>query len=197
MTTTNAVLRDWVADVANLTRPDRIHWCDGSQSERDALIKLMLARGDLIALNQATHPDCYLHRSDPSDVARVEHLTYVCTRKREDAGPNNNWMDPAEANRKVDALFDGSMRGRTMYVVPYCMGPLDSPYARCGVEITDSAYVVLNMRIMTRMGVSALGRIEREGVFVRGLHSSGDLDLERRLLLVFLLVLSINSYGSV
>jgi phosphoenolpyruvate carboxykinase (GTP) len=196
MTTTNAALRDWVADVANLTRPDRIQWCDGSQSERDALIKLMLARGDLIALNQATHPDCYLHRSDPSDVARVEHLTYVCTRKREDAGPNNNWMDPAEANRKVDALFDGSMRGRTMYVVPYCMGPLDSPYARCGVEITDSAYVVLNMRIMTRMGVSALGRIEREGVFVRGLHSTGDLDPERRLIMHFPEDLSIKSVGS-
>ena len=196
MTTTNAALRDWVADVANLTRPDRIQWCDGSQSERAALIKLMLARGDLIALNQATHPDCYLHRSDPSDVARVEHLTYVCTRKREDAGPNNNWMDPAEANRKIDALFDGSMRGRTMYVVPYCMGPLDSPYARCGVEITDSAYVVLNMRIMTRMGASALGRIEREGAFVRGLHSTGDLDPERRLIMHFPEDLSIKSVGS-
>jgi phosphoenolpyruvate carboxykinase (GTP) len=196
MTTTNARLRDWVADVAALTKPDRIQWCDGSESERDALTELMLARGDLIALNQTTHPDCYLHRSDPSDVARVEHLTYVCTRKREDAGPNNNWMDPAEANRKVDALFDGSMRGRTMYVVPYCMGPLDSPYARCGVEITDSAYVVLNMRIMTRMGAPALRRIERDGAFVRGLHSIGDLDPERRLILHFPEDLSIKSVGS-
>ena len=196
MTTTNAALRDWVADVATLTRPDRIQWCDGSQSERDALIELMLARGDLITLNQETHPNCYLHRSDPSDVARVEHLTYVCTRNREDAGPNNNWMDPAEAHRKVDALFDGCMHGRTMYVVPYCMGPIGSPYARCGVEITDSPYVVLNMRIMTRMGVPALQRIERDGTFVRGLHSIGDLDPERRLIMHFPEDLSIKSVGS-
>jgi phosphoenolpyruvate carboxykinase (GTP) len=196
MTTTNAALRDWVADVAKLTRPDRIQWCDGSQSERDALIELMLARGDLIALNQETHPHCYLHRSDPSDVARVEHLTYVCTRNREDAGPNNNWMDPAEAHRKVDALFQGSMQGRTMYVVPYCMGPIGSPYARCGVEITDSPYVVLNMRIMTRMGAPALQRIERDGTFVRGLHSIGDLDPERRLIMHFPEDLSIKSVGS-
>src|SRR5687768_16399054 len=196
MTTTNAALRDWVADVATLTRPDRIQWCDGSQSERDALIELMLARGDLITLNQETHPHCYLHRSDPSDVARVEHLTYVCTRNREDAGPNNNWMDPAEAHRKVDALFDGSMHGRAMYVVPYCMGPLGSPYARCGVEITDSPYVVLNMRIMTRMGAPALQRIERDGTFVRGLHSIGDLDPERRLIMHFPEDLSIKSVGS-
>ena len=196
MTTTNTALRDWVADVAKLTRPDRIQWCDGSQAEHDALVELMLGRGDLIALNQATHPDCYLHRSDPSDVARVEHLTYVCTRKREDAGPNNHWMDPLEANRRIDALFDGSMRGRTMYVVPYCMGPLGSPYARCGVEITDSAYVVLNMRIMTRMGVAALRRLERDGTFVRGLHSTGDLDPERRLIMHFPEDLSIKSVGS-
>ena len=196
MTTTNAALRDWVADAAKLTRPDRIQWCDGSQSERDALIELMLARGDLITLNQETHPHCYLHRSDPSDVARVEHLTYVCTRNRDDAGPNNNWMDPAEAHRKVDALFDGSMRGRTMYVVPYCMGPIGSPYARCGVEITDSPYVVLNMRIMTRMGAPALQRIERDGAFVRGLHSIGDLDPERRLIMHFPEDLSIKSVGS-
>jgi len=196
MTTTNAALRDWVADVATLTRPDRIQWCDGSQSERDALIELMLARGDLITLNQETHPNCYLHRSDPSDVARVEHLTYVCTRNREDAGPNNNWMDPAEAHRKVDALFDGSMHGRTMYVVPYCMGPIGSPYARCGVEVTDSPYVVLNMRIMTRMGAPALQRIERDGTFVRGLHSIGDLNPERRLIMHFPEDLSIKSVGS-
>src|SRR5262245_59284648 len=139
--TSSTALRDWVAAVAGLTRPDRIHWCDGSQGERDALAELMLASGDLIGLNPATHPGCYLHRSDPSDVARVEHLTYVCTRSREDAGPNNNWMDPQEAHRKIDALFEGAMRGRTMYVVPYCMGPIDSPMARCGLEITGSPYV--------------------------------------------------------
>ena len=178
MTTTNAALRDWVADVATLTRPDRIQWCDGSQSERDALIELMLARGDLITLNQDTHPHCYLHRSHPSDVARVEHLTFICTSNRDDAGPNNNWMDPAEAHRKIDALFKGCMKGRTLYVVPYCMGPIDSPYSRCGVEITDSAYVVINMAIMTRMGAPALERIARDGKFVKGLHSIGELDPE-------------------
>ncbi|HEX9772636.1 MAG TPA: phosphoenolpyruvate carboxykinase (GTP) [Steroidobacteraceae bacterium] len=196
MTTTNAALRDWVARAATLTRPDQIHWCDGSQAEHDRLLELMLERGEFIALNQATHPGCYLHRSHPSDVARVEHLTFVCTRSRDEAGPNNNWMDPLEANRRIDALFDGCMRGRTMYVVPYCMGPLASPFSRCGVEITDSPYVVLNMRIMTRMGEAALRRIERDGSFVRGLHSIGDLDPERRLIMHFPEELSIKSIGS-
>ena len=168
MTTTNAALRDWVADVANLTRPDRIQWCDGSQAEHDELTQLMLARGDLIALNQATHPDCYLHRSDPSDVARVEHLTYVCTRKREDAGPNNNWMDPAEAHRKIDALFDGSMRGRTMYVVPYCMGPLDSPL--CALRRGDHRQRIRRAQHAHHdaHGRVGAGRIEREGASCGG-----------------------------
>ena len=152
MSTSNATLQSWVEEVARLTKPDSIHWCTGSDAENSTLIEAMLRSGDLIKLNPATHPNCYLHRSSPSDVARVEHLTFVCTRNREDAGPNNHWMDPAEAHRKIDALFDGAMRGRTMYVIPYCMGPIDSPFARCGVEITDSPYVVVNMRIMTRMG---------------------------------------------
>jgi phosphoenolpyruvate carboxykinase (GTP) len=150
----------------------------------------------LIALNQATHPRCYLHRSDPKDVARVEKLTVICTRNKDDAGPNNNWMDPAEAHAKVDALFDGCMRGRTMYVIPYCMGPLGSPLARCGVEITDSPYVVANMRLMTRMGTAALERIEREGSFVKALHSIGELDPERRWIMHFPEELTIKSYGS-
>ncbi len=127
---------------------------DGSEAENDALIELMLRSGDLIGLNPRTHPNCYLHRSHPSDVARVEHLTYVCTQNRDDAGPNNHWMAPEEAHAKIDALFAGCMRGRTLYVIPYCMGPIDSPLARCGVEITDSPYVVANMRIMTRMGAA-------------------------------------------
>ena len=128
MTTTNAALRDWVAEVARLTKPDRIQWCNGGDAERDELIEFMLARGDLLTLNEKTHPNCYLHRSHPSDVARVEHLTFVCTREREDAGPNNHWMEPVEAHRRIDALFEGSMRGRTLYIIPYCMGPVGSPF---------------------------------------------------------------------
>jgi phosphoenolpyruvate carboxykinase (GTP) len=191
-----AALNQWVDEVARLTQPDRIHWCDGSDAEHRELTAQMLADGTLIALNPDTHPDCYLHRSSVSDVARVEHLTFVCSREREDAGPNNHWMAPAEAHAKIDALFAGCMKGRTLYVIPYCMGPIDSPIARCGVEITDSAYVVANMRLMTRMGAPALARIEREGRFVRGLHSTGELDPERRFIMHFPEELSIKSYGS-
>jgi phosphoenolpyruvate carboxykinase (GTP) len=189
-------LNDWVASVARLTQPDAIHWCDGSDAENQRLTELMLATGDLIGLNERTHPNCYLHRSSPSDVARVEHLTFVCTTHQEDAGPNNHWMAPAEAHAKIDALYAGCMRGRTLYVVPYCMGPIDSPLARCGVEITDSPYVVANMRIMTRMGAAAQARIEREGSFVKGLHSIGQLDPERRFIMHFPEELTIKSFGS-
>lgn len=189
-------LNAWVARTAALTRPDRIHWCDGSDAENAALLAQMQADGTLLPLDGEAYPDCWLHRSDPSDVARVEHLTFVCTRERDDAGPNNHWMAPDAAHAKMDALFDGCMRGRTMYVVPYCMGPIDSPLARCGVEITDSPYVVANMRIMTRMGAAALARIEREGTFVKGLHSTGELDPDRRFIMHFPEELSIQSYGS-
>ncbi len=196
MTTTHAALSRWVDQVAGLTCPDRIHWCDGSPGEYDALLAQMLASGELHPLEGRSHPNCYLHRSHPDDVARVEHLTYICTSQREDAGPNNLWMDPTEAHRRMDALYAGCMRGRTLYVIPYCMGPIESPLARCGVEITDSAYVVANMRIMTRMGSAALRRIEREGTFIRGLHSTGELDPERRFIMHFPEELSIQSYGS-
>jgi len=196
MTTKNAPLQQWIDEVAALTKPDKIHWCDGSEAEYNQLVEQMLVTGDLLKLRAATYPHCYLHRSDPSDVARVEHLTYVCSENEEDAGPNNNWMDPSEAHQKINKLFDGCMQGRTMYVVPYCMGPIKSPYARCGVEITDSPYVVINMRLMTRMGQAALDRIEREGQFVRGLHSIGDLDPERRFIMHFPEELSIQSFGS-
>ncbi len=189
-------LNHWVEEVAQLTQPARIFWCDGSDAEYRTLVDEMLVTGDLIALNGETNPTSYLHRSSPSDVARVEHLTFVCTPVEEDAGPNNHWMAPAEAHAKIDALFDGAMRGRTMYVIPYCMGPIDSPNARCGVEITDSPYVVANMRIMTRMGAAALARIERDGGFVKGLHSTGDLDPERRFIMHFPEELSIKSIGS-
>jgi phosphoenolpyruvate carboxykinase (GTP) len=194
--TTLAPLRQWVDDVVALTQPDHVHWCDGSDAENERLVEKMLATGDLVRLNEKTHPNCFLHRSSVSDVARVEHLTFVCTQREQDAGPNNHWMDPAQAHAKMDALFAGCMRGRTLYVVPYCMGPIDSPLARCGVEITDSPYVVANMRIMTRMGEAALKRIEREGRFVRGLHSIGELDPERRFIMHFPEELSIKSFGS-
>jgi phosphoenolpyruvate carboxykinase (GTP) len=196
MSTSNASLARWIDEVARLTKPDSIHWCTGSDIEHERLVAQMLTRGDLIKLNPDTHPNCYLHRSHPSDVARVEHLTYVCTRNRDDAGPNNNWMAPDEAHRLVDGLFEGAMRGRTLYVVPYCMGPIDSPYSRCGVEITDSPYVVVSMRMMTRMGTAALRRIEREDRFVKGLHSIGDLDPSRRFIMHFPEELSIKSIGS-
>ncbi len=196
MTSKLEALAHWVNEVAALTRPARIHWCDGSEAEYQALVSQMLADGSLLELNQQTHPGCYLHRSHPTDVARVEHLTLVCHARREDAGSNNHWMDPVEAHTKIDALFDGCMRGRTMYVVPYCMGPIDSPLARCGVEITDSPYVVANMKIMTRMGAAALERIEHERQFVKGLHSVGELDPERRFIMHFPEELTIKSYGS-
>lgn len=189
-------LNQWVAEVARRTRPDAIHWCDGSAAENAALIDRMLADGTLHRLNEDTHPGSYLHRSHPDDVARVEHLTYVCTTQREDAGPNNHWMSPTDGHARMDALFDGCMQGRTMYVIPYCMGPIDSPLSRCGVEITDSPYVVANMRIMTRMGAPALARIERDDAFVSGLHSIGELDPNRRYIMHFPEELAIKSYGS-
>ena len=167
---------DWVASVRELTQPERVHWCDGSDAEYQQLMSELQASGELMKLNEERYPNCFLARSHPSDVARVEHLTFVCTQHKDDAGPNNNWMAPGEAKAKMESLFKGCMKGRTLYVVPYCMGPIDSPYSRCGVEITDSAYVVINMMLMTRAGRPALERIGREGSFVKGLHSTGELD---------------------
>jgi phosphoenolpyruvate carboxykinase (GTP) len=196
MTTGNSELKKWVEQVAAHCQANKVHWCTGSQPEYDDLVALMLSTGDLIKLNSDTHPNCYLHRSDPSDVARTEHLTFVCPQNKDDAGPNNNWLPPKEAHAKIDALFEGCMKGRTLYVIPYCMGPIGSPLARCGVEITDSPYVVANMRIMTRMGDQALARIEREGTFVKGLHSVGDLTVEHRMVMHFPEELMIKSIGS-
>ncbi len=189
-------VRDWVEQVARHTQPERIHWCDGSEQEFRVLTRALVASDELSPLNPQTHPGCHLARSHPSDVARVEHLTFVCTSMKEDAGANNNWMSPSEAHRRMDELFAGCMRGRTLYVVPYCMGPIDSLFSRSGVEITDSAYVVINMKIMTRMGRPALERIARDGSFVKGLHSTGDLNPERRFIMHFPEELSIKSFGS-
>jgi len=196
MTTKNQELAAWVSDVAALTQPRDIVWCDGSDQEYQQVVDLMVDDGSLSSLNSDTHPNCYLHLSDPQDVARVEHLTFICSDDQATVGDNNNWMPVADAKQKMNDLYQACMQGRTMYVIPYCMGPVDSPYSRCGVEITDSPYVVINMKLMTRMGSKALARIEREGTFVKGLHSTGELDPDRRFIMHFPDELSIMSYGS-
>ena len=178
-------LEQWVNETARMTRPQRVIWCDGSQAEYDGLVERMLDDGTLMRLNQEAYPGCYLHRSHPSDVARTEHLTFICSRERDNAGPTNNWMPPQEARENVGKLFDGSMQSRTMYVVPYIMGPVESPYSKVGVEITDSPYVAASMRIMTRMGKVALDRLGASDDFVPGLHSIGDLSPDRRFILHF------------
>jgi len=194
--TKNQALARWIEEVAALTQPDSIHWCDGSEAENERLVEQMLGDGTLLRLNEETHPNCFLHRSAPSDVARVEHLTFVCTRDKTDAGQNNNWMDPVEARRLMDGLYAGCMRGRTMYVIPYLMGPYGSPFSRAGVEVTDSPYVVANMRIMARIGTRALAHIEAGNSFVKGLHSIGQLDPEKRFIMHFPEELLIQSFGS-
>ena len=196
MTTRLQALSEWVTEVSNLTQPDQIHWCTGTREEYDTFVSEMLLSGDLLELNQENYPNCYLHRSDPKDVARVEHLTYVCSKSEIEAGPNNNWMDPVEAKDLMLGFFSGCMKGRTMYVIPYCMGPLGSPYSRYGVELTDSAYVAANMFLITRMGNQALAHIEQTGSFIKGLHSIGELDPERRYIMHFPEELTIMSYGS-
>jgi phosphoenolpyruvate carboxykinase (GTP) len=187
----------WVDEVSRTTHPDRVVWCDGSDAEYQQLLEGMLADGTLLRLNQTTLPNCFLHRSNPQDVARTEHLTFICSNDPIDAGPTNNWKSPREAQEQVWPLFEGSMRGRTMYVVPYIMGPVSSPYAKVGVEITDSAYVVANMRIMTRMGQVALDRIQAGSAdWVPGLHSLGDLSPDRRFICHFPETRTIWSVGS-
>ena len=178
-------LEIWVEESARLTKPAKIVWIDGSPAEIERLTAEMLADGTYIELNQKTYPHSYLHRSNPNDVARTEGITYICTHKKEDAGPTNNWMAPAEAKDKVRPLFDGAMKGRTLYVVPYILGPVNSPYSKVGVEITDSAYVVASMRIMSRIGKCALDRLGVSGDFVPGLHSIGDVNPDRRFVLHF------------
>lgn len=181
----NAHVEKWVKEVAEMTQPDNIEWVDGSEEERERLTQLAVDQGILTPLNQEKRPGCYIHRSDPRDVARVEHLTFICSREEKDAGPTNNWMAPKEAYDKLGGLFKGCMKGRTMYVIPYAMGPLGSPMTKIGVEITDSVYVVLNMRIMTRMGSGALDMLGDSDDFNRGLHSTLDLDPEKRFICHF------------
>jgi phosphoenolpyruvate carboxykinase (GTP) len=199
------IVKDWVEEQAKLTKPDRIYWVQGTEEEMRGLVdvgihkEMIGAHHTFQALNPTEFPNSYLHRSHPTDVARTEHLTFVCLPNKEDAGPNNNWMDPAEALKTVNPLFDGCMRGRTLYVIPYMMGHPDSPYARPCVQITDSVYVVVSMYIMTRVSAQVLDIINAKGDFVKGLHSIGDLDPQKRFIMHFPqedLVMSVGSgYG--
>jgi phosphoenolpyruvate carboxykinase (GTP) len=181
----NSAIRKWVSEIEALTRPSAVVYCDGSEDEKTRLLAECLATGELIELNQVKLPGCYLHRSAPHDVARTEHLTFISTTNEEDAGPTNNWMAPDAAREKLTPLFKGAMHGRTMFVVPFLMGPPDSPYSKVGVQITDSRYVVLNMRIMTRVGSVALDHLDPLEEFTRCLHSLGDLSPDRRFIVHF------------
>jgi phosphoenolpyruvate carboxykinase (GTP) len=192
----HAGLRAWVDEMTQLCEPDRIYWCDGSEEEKDALTQQAVDAGVLIKLNQNKLPGCYLHRSNPNDVARVEECTFICTRTPEAAGPTNHWMAPAAMYQKLYGMCRGAMRGRTMYVVPYLMGMPGSPLAKVGVELTDSIYVVLSMRIMTRMGQIAWDQLGESGRFTKGLHSMLDINPERRFIAHFPQDNTIISVGS-
>ncbi|MBI4722463.1 MAG: phosphoenolpyruvate carboxykinase (GTP) [Candidatus Stahlbacteria bacterium] len=203
---TNKCVSEWIKEMASLCQPDSIYWCDGSIEEKERLQQEAINKGELIELNQAKLPGCFYHRTALNDVARTEQLTFICTPDKEDAGPTNNWMSPDEGYRRAGAIFSGSMKGRTMYVIPFSMGPVGSPFSKIGIQLTDSIYVVLNMRIVTRMGKVVTAELDKrsrllpkrsrllpkrsrllpKGVdFTRCLHSIADLDVNRRLILHF------------
>ncbi len=183
--TNNKKVLTWLDEMTKLCQPDKIVWIDGSQAQLDALREESVASGEMIKLNQEKLPGCYLHRTAENDVARVENRTFICTSKEEDAGPTNNWMAPKDAYEKLSKLYDGSMKGRTMYVIPYIMGVKGSPFAKVGIELTDSIYVVLNMDIMTRVGVDALEEIGEDGDFTKCLHAKKDVNPDERYIVQF------------
>ena len=198
--TKNPNVLKWVDEMVALTKPDKVVWIDGSEEQLDALRAESESIGEILKLNQEKLPGCYYHRTAVNDVARVEDRTFICTKDKELAGPTNNWCDPQEMKDKLIPMFDGVMKGRTMYVIPYSMGPIGSPLAKVGVELTDSIYVVLNMHIMTRMGKQAFINLgDESNDFVRGLHSKADIDPENRYIVHFPeenTIMSINSgYG--
>ena len=181
----NEFVQSWVNEVASMCSPDEVVWCDGSEAEREKLVELAVQGGDLIPMNHQKLPGCYLHRSAPNDVARTENLTFICSQEKSDAGPSNNWMAPSEGYDRLGKLFVGSMQGRTMYVIPFLMGPPGSPFSKVGIQVTDSVYVVLNMRMMTRMGKMALDHLGCSESFTRGLHSKAELNIDKRFICHF------------
>jgi phosphoenolpyruvate carboxykinase (GTP) len=183
--TNNKRLIDWLNKVKSLCSPDRVVWIDGSEEQKMVLEKECVASGELTRLNQDKLHGCFLHRTAIDDVSRTEHLTFICTRNKRDAGPNNNWMAPDKAYEKARAIFKGAMSGRTMYVIPFSMGPVGSPFSKIGVEVTDSRYVVLNMLIMARCGEAVLRQLEKDDKFTKCLHSKAQLDINKRLILHF------------
>ncbi len=183
--TSNQQALTWVEEMAKLCKPDNIYWCDGSVEEKERLQQEAVSTGELVELDQGKLPGCFYHRTALNDVARTEHLTFICTQDKEMAGPTNNWMLPEEAYKKAGEIFDGSMKGRTMYVMPFSMGPVGSPFSKVGIQLTDSIYVVLNMRIMTRMGKAVINELDKGVEFTRCLHGTADRDVNRRLILHF------------
>ena len=176
----NPFVLDWIQKTADLVQPDNIFWCDGSEEEKAYLMEQAVKQGVLIPLDQKKWPGCHYHHSNPNDVARVEQCTYICTRRQKEAGPTNNWMEPKAMRQKLQGLLQGSMKGRTLFVIPYLMGPSGSRLSKVGVELTDSIYVVLNMRIMARMGKVAWDHLGNSEDFNRGTHTVLDCNPERR-----------------